>query len=136
MTKTRISLGKAAEDEAASRLAEVGFTVVQRNARVRYAEWGIAGELDIVALDSGTLVFVEVKAGRLHRGDGVRRAGPERPVLAVGPAKQRRLRRLARAWLASNTAQIRFRSIRFDVIGVVMDASGRIHDYEHIRAAF
>ena len=136
MTDARLKLGRAAEDEAVRRLARAGFQVLARNERVRYVEWEVAGELDIVALDGGMLVFVEVKAGRLHRGNAHRAAGPERPALAVGRAKQRRLRILARAWLASNAAKLRFRSIRFDVIGVVMDATGRVHDYEHIRFAF
>lgn len=136
MTEARLRLGRAAEDETARRLSAAGFRVLARNERVRYAEWGIAGELDIVALDRGTLVFVEVKAGRLRQGDGIRRAGPGRPALAVGRAKQMRLRRLARAWLASNTVPVRFSAIRFDVIGVMMDPGGRVHDYEHIRGAF
>jgi putative endonuclease len=143
VTATRLRLGRAAEDEAARRLAAAGFAIVERNARVRYAEWGIAGELDIVAVDRRALVFVEVKAGRFRgvsrtadqRGN-TRRAGPERPALAVGQAKQMRLRRLARAWLASNAGAVRFSAIRFDVIGVVMDSGGRVRDYEHIRGAF
>ena len=64
-----------------------------------------------------TLVFVEVKAGRA----GAPR-GPERPSLAVGPPKQRRLRRLARAWLAESRAPAALRTIRFDVVGVSFDA--------------
>jgi putative endonuclease len=132
MTEARISLGRAAEEVAATRLVHGGFSIVARNERVRYAELGIAGEIDLIALDGSTLVFVEVKAGRT----AATRAGPERPVLAVGPRKQVRLRRLARAWLASNEVRIAFSAIRFDVIGIVMDESRHVHDYEHIRDAF
>jgi putative endonuclease len=130
MTTARLSLGRRAEDEAARRLAEEGWRVLERNARVRYAELGIAGELDIVALDGSALVFVEVKAGRLGS-----RTGPERPVLAVGPRKQLRLRRLARAWLASEGRRPPFSAIRFDAIGIVFDGE-RVRDYEHLRGAF
>jgi putative endonuclease len=136
MTEARLSLGRAAEDEAARRLECEGFSLLARNERVRYAELGIAGEIDIVAIEEGVLVFVEVKSGRLHRGNAGRDVGPERPVLAVGRQKQLRLRRLARAWLSSHSELPRFTSIRFDVIGVVMDSAGGVHDYEHIRAAF
>lgn len=132
VTEQRLSLGHAAEDEAARRLAGQGFLIVARNERIRYAELGIAGEIDIVAMDGPTLVFVEVKAARA----GARRRGPERPVLAVGPQKQLRLRRLARAWLHCRQPPRRFSSIRFDVVGIVMDSSGRVHDYEHIQNAF
>ena len=78
-----------AEELVARRLAAAGWEIVERNARTRY------GELDIVALDGRALVFVEVKAGR----EGAA-FGPERPILAVDPRKQRRVRRLATAWMA------------------------------------
>lgn len=109
-----------------------GFRLIARNERVRYAEIGIAGEIDIVAMDGGVLAFIEVKSAR----SGPSATGPERPVLAVGRQKQLRLRRLARAWLSCHADLPRFASIRFDVIGVVMDGAGSVHDYEHIRAAF
>jgi putative endonuclease len=130
MSRRRLRLGRAAEELAAHRLAADGWRILARNARVRYREWGIAGELDLIALDGGTLVFVEVKAGRA--GSEI---GPERPVLAVGAQKRRRLRRLARAWLCSAPG-VRFERLRFDVIGVSVDYHGRPLAYEHVRGAF
>src|SRR5215207_8561975 len=97
MTHARQSLGRRAEDLVARRLAARGGRVVARNARIRTPE--VAGELDIVALDGRTLVFVEVKAATSGRA-----AGPERPALAVGRRKRLRLRRLAVAWLADRPA--------------------------------
>jgi putative endonuclease len=126
----RQRLGRAAEDLAARRLESSGARIVARNVRVRYREWGIAGELDLIALEGRTLVFVEVKAGAAGAA-----TGPERPALAVGPDKRRRLRRLARAWLCSE-AGVRFERLRFDVIGVSVDERGRLAAYEHIRGAF
>jgi putative endonuclease len=131
MTRARIAAGRRAEDYAAVMLRRRGLEIVERNARVRYAELGIAGELDIVALDGRTLAFVEVKAARV----GARR-GPERPALAVGPAKRVRLRRLARARLASSPPLPRFGAIRFDVVGVELDRDDRVVGCEWIRAAF
>ena len=125
MTATRQRLGKAAEDLAAARLADAAWEILERNARTRH------GELDIVALDGRTLVFVEVKAGRAGS-----EYGPERPVLAVGPKKQRRIRRLAAAWMGERRDLPRYDEIRFDAIGVTYDRSGRVTDYEHIRGAF
>jgi putative endonuclease len=125
MTLTRQRTGRAAEDLAAERLTALGWRIVERNARTRL------GEIDLVALDGRVLVFVEVKAGR--RGS---RYGPERPVLAVGPRKQLRIRRLAAAWMALNRGAVAYGEIRFDVIGVSFGADGEAPELEHLRAAF
>jgi putative endonuclease len=125
MTAARQSLGRAAEELAARRLAKRGFRILERNARTRI------GELDLIALDGGVLAFIEVKAGRVGAS-----AGPERPALAVGRAKQVRLRRLAREWLAERGRLRGVRALRFDVIGISFDAGGRVVDYEHVRDAF
>ncbi len=89
------------------------------------------GEIDIVAIDASTLVFVEVKAGR----DGSD-FGPERPALAVGPRKRHRIRRVATAWMATRRDAPRYSEIRFDVFGVTFDRAGSNLTVEHIRAAF
>jgi putative endonuclease len=128
MSEVRQRLGRAAEALVATRLARSGMRVVARN--VRPAE--VRGEIDLIALDAGELVFVEVKA---LRADTV--AGPERPALAVGRRKRLKLRALALAWLRRPDRSLpRHTSIRFDVVGVRLDARDRIVDWEHIRAAF
>jgi putative endonuclease len=125
MTEPRQRLGRRAEELVAARLAAAGWELVERNARTRY------GELDIVALDGRTLVFVEVKAGR--QGSAF---GPERPVHSVTPGKQRRVRRLASAWMRERRDLPRYTAIRFDAVGVTFDRSGRAVDVEHIEGAF
>jgi putative endonuclease len=125
MSGTRQRLGKAAEDLVAARLAATGWRVVERNARTRH------GELDVVALDGRTLVFVEVKAGRAGSA-----FGPERPILSVDFRKQQRVRRLATAWLAERRDLPRYDAIRFDAVGVTYDRYGRVTDYEHLEGAF
>jgi putative endonuclease len=125
MTAARQRIGRAAEDLVAARLSAGGWEIIERNARTRY------GELDIVALDGSTLVFVEVKAGR--RGS---RFGPERPVHAIDFRKQRRIRRLATAWMTARRDLSRYGEIRFDAIGVTYDRAGWLVDVEHIEAAF
>ena len=76
-----------------------------------------------------TLVFVEVKTGRSGA-----QAGPERPALAVGAQKQRRLRLLAREWLANR--EPRCATMRFDVIGItVAREPGVAPELEHIEDA-
>jgi putative endonuclease len=119
-------MGRAAEDLVASRLAAVHWEIVERNARTRF------GELDIVALDGAALVFVEVKAGREDAD-----FGPERPILAIGPRKQRQVRRLATAWMAEGRHHLpRYAEIRFDAVGVTFDRAGRVTDFEHLEGAF
>lgn len=125
MSGARRRLGETAEDLVAARLAASGWEVVERNARTRH------GELDLVALDRDALVFVEVKAGRAGSA-----FGPERPVLAVDGRKQRRVRRLATAWMTERRDLPRYGDIRFDAVGVTFDRAGRLTDYEHIRGAF
>jgi putative endonuclease len=125
MTAVRQRIGRAAEDLVAARLVAAGWKVIERNARSRY------GELDIVALDGSTLVFVEVKAGRLGS-----RFGPERPIHAIDFRKQRRIRRLATAWMTERRDLPRYDEIRFDAVGVTFDRTGQVAEYEHLRGAF
>jgi putative endonuclease len=125
MTTARRRTGARAEQLVADRLTAAGWEILERNARTRY------GELDIVARDGSALVFVEVKAGRKNAA-----YGPERPILAVDARKQRRVRRLAVAWMAERRGVRPYAEIRFDAVGVTLDSADRVVEVEHIRAAF
>jgi putative endonuclease len=124
MTYARQRLGRRAEDLVADRLEGAGWRIVGRNVELP------SGELDLVALDGTTLVFVEVKAGRAGA-----RLGPELPAHAVGRRKQLKLRRLAREWIAERRGPSGVSGYRFDVVGVRFGADG-LADVDHIRAAF
>jgi len=124
MTQARQRTGRIGESLACELLLRSGARLLARNCRTR------AGEIDVVALDGPVLAFVEVKTMRTGA-----RSGPERPVLAVGPQKQRQVRRLARAWLAENEPPPHS-AIRFDVIGVLLDPGGRTVAIEHLQDAF
>jgi putative endonuclease len=125
MTLVRRRTGQIAEDIVAARLAAAGWEVIERNARTRY------GELDIVARDGRSLVFVEVKAARERTS-----FGPERPILSIDFRKQRRVRRLATAWMSERRDLAPYDEIRFDAAGVTLDRGGRAIDVEYIRGAF
>ncbi len=112
-------LGRRGEDAAAAYLERMGFTIIERNWRTK------SGEIDIIALDEETLVLLEVKTRR-----SVRNGTPEE---AVSPTKQKRLARLARAYVASTGAQPL--NIRFDVIGIRILSEDRAL-LRHHRAAF
>ena len=124
MSYARQRLGRVAEELVANRLEGSGWRLVGRNVRLP------SGELDLVALDGTTLVFVEVKAG--SAGATI---GPERPAHAVGRRKQLKLRRLAREWIAERRGPSGVSGYRFDVVGVSFGADG-LADVDHIRAAF
>lgn len=123
MTERRQALGKAGEDHAAARLAAAGLTVIERNARTRF------GELDLVALGGGVLVFAEVKTLRGHGAEVALRA-----LDSIGPRKRAQVRRLARAWLAERPRPGFYAAIRFDAIGVAL--APRAAHVEHVEAAF
>ena len=89
------------------------------------------GEIDIVAMDGSSLVILEVKA---HSSSN--RSGPTAPVLAVGPRKQRRLRRLATVWLTMTGQGRGFEDLRFDVVGITFTPDGEVAAYEHLENAF
>src|SRR6188472_355769 len=127
MTVARQRLGRSAEALVAADLKRRGMRIIARNVRVSE----VRGELDLIAIDGSALVFVEVKA--LSAGS---MAGPERPVLAVGARKQRTLRSLALAWLRDHDGSVPpHATLRFDVVGLRIDAAGRPIEWEHLRAA-
>jgi putative endonuclease len=121
-TDPRQSLGDRGETIAARHLEEAGWRIVARNWRP--AGVGLRGEIDLVAARPGVLAFVEVKS---RRGDAF--GGP---LAAVTPSKQRRIRRLATAFLREH--QLRAERIRFDVVAVRFDGSSPA--VEHLEAAF
>jgi putative endonuclease len=125
------ALGGLGEELAVEHMRRLGFTVVARNVRTRH------GEIDLIAVDGhGTLVFAEVKTRRASN----RRRGlcPEQQPLAwLKTSQQRRLRRLAQAWLYETSARRpRARTIRFDAIGVIVDGRDRLLRLDHIEGAW
>ncbi len=105
MSKQRINLGKRGEDIAARFLLEKGLALIARNFRDKF------GEIDIIAKDRETLVFVEVKTRRSdHFG---------RPEEAVTPAKQQQIIRVASYYLVQH--KLLDAPVRFDVIAIIID---------------
>lgn len=109
-------LGQQGEDWATLFLREQGLCILARNWRWRNLE------LDIVAKDKETLVFVEVKTRTTDvHGE---------PALAVNTAKQAKLLRAAHAWLSSHKSW--HTPCRFDIIALVGIAPNfRVEHYRH-----
>ena len=102
MTIERQNLGKTGEETAVVTLEQRGYTIVACRYRTRY------GEIDIIAREGETTVFVEVKA-RVTDECGT-------AAEAVGQSKQRRLARMAIDYLARNN--LADRPCRFDVVAI------------------
>jgi putative endonuclease len=114
------TLGQMGERAAERYLKRLGYIIVARGQR------DDLGELDLVAVDGRTIVFVEVKT---RRGD---QAG--HPAEAVDEEKQRKITRLALAYLKRHDL-LEYPS-RFDVVAVTWPANARRPTIQHIKSAF
>src|SRR4051812_21645136 len=102
MTMRRQDLGKTGENLAVAELTDRGYAILDRRYRTRY------GEIDIVAEDAGTLVFVEVRA----RATGEFGYAAE----SVTDAKKRKVTAMAVDYLARH--HVTNRPCRFDVVAI------------------
>jgi putative endonuclease len=117
--RVRNAVGAHGERIAVRLLEESGYAVLDRNWRRR------SGELDVVAVRGGVVVFVEVKCRRSAA------FGP--PSLGVTPAKAVRIRALAGLWLAEHG--LGDADVRFDVVSVLVPRAGAAV-VEHLEGAF
>ena len=113
------SVGERGEAIAEAYLRGQRFAILEKNYR------GRTGEIDIVAREGDTIVFVEVKARRNLA------YGP--PQLAVTAFKQRQISRTALTWLAHHKKQNA--NARFDVIAILAP-DHEVPQIEHISNAF
>jgi putative endonuclease len=119
----RQELGRLGETLAADHLVKRGFRILERNYRSRW------GELDIIAFDGRTIAFCEVKTRRAH-------PDARTPLESVHPRKRAQVRKMAASWLAERTERPYAENLRFDAIGIALDASGRLARIEHLEGAF
>ena len=114
------SLGRRGEDAAARFLRSLGYVIVARGHRDKI------GEIDLIAVDGRTVVFVEVKT---RTGDlkGT-------PAEAVDLDKQQQLTRLAAAYLKRH--DLLECKARFDIVAVTWPKDSRRPQIEHIKDAF
>jgi putative endonuclease len=118
VTKDRLDLGKWGEDLALNKVKKLGYRCIVRNYRCPL------GEIDLIARDGDTLVFVEIKT---RRGRSLEYAKE-----AVNYRKRRQLSKVALAYMKENgCAEAR---ARFDV--VVINLDGREQEIEVVRNAF
>jgi len=111
----RKSIGAAGEDAAVRYLEKIGYTILERNYRLRI------GEVDVIARDEEYLVFIEVKTRHSQRFGS--------PFEAVDVRKQQQIVKVAAAYM-----QERDIPVRFDVVAVIRN--GRDIRVELLKNAF
>jgi len=119
MTTQKIKRGRTGEEAAVAFLKRDGYKILEQNYRNKL------GEIDIVARDSDTLCFIEVKT---RQSDGF-----GSPFESVTPSKQRKLVQVATAYLKAKKKIER--KARFDVVAVFLDDE-QCYKIEIIKNAF
>lgn len=110
----RQSFGKSGEDIAGQELQRRGYAILARGYRSRF------GEIDIIAKDGQTIVFIEVKTRNGDEFGG--------GAAAVTPWKQRRIAQMAVDYLSRN--KLHDKPCRFDVVTVdIKDGAPQIVVY-------
>src|SRR4051812_6156667 len=114
------SLGDRGEDAAARHLKRQGYHILARGVD------SPLGELDMIAVDGRTVVFVEVKTrSSLDAGH---------PADAIDPRKEQRMTQAALAYLKAN--RLLNHSARFDVVAITWPADAKKPTIEHYKNAF
>jgi len=111
----RFLAGRDGENLAAQRLEESGLKIIDRKVRSRF------GEVDLVALDNETIVFVEVKAWNAY--------GCENLEYAVNASKRKRIIETAKFFLSEHR-EYNSMSVRFDIVFIGPDS------IQHLASAF
>jgi len=117
--KNRQFIGKSGEEIAANYLLKKGYNILFNNYHSQF------GEIDIIALDKDTLVFIEVKT---------RSSNFEAAFSSVSFSKQQKLTKTALAFLSKNYEYEDFLT-RFDVIVVLFDQREE-YRIKHLADAF
>lgn len=115
-----VSLGDKGERFADRYLRRLGYQVVARSER------DLWGELDLIAVDRETIVFVEVKT----RSSDAKGSAAE----AVDRDKQRRVTRQAVAFLKRH--QLLEYAVRFDILALTWPDGARRPSVLHLKDAF
>ncbi len=102
MTKERLALGRFGEDLAFKKIKRLGYKKIIRNYRCS------VGEVDLVANDGDTLVFIEIKT-RKGKSTGYAKE-------AVNARKRKQLSKVALFYMKSNDCTEA--KARFDVIAI------------------
>ena len=119
MSKQHLYLGSLGEESAVRFLKENGYKILNRNYKTKFAE------IDIIALDKDTLVFIEVKTRHSDKFG--------MPSEAILPSKQRQISKAALAFLKEKN--LFHKKARFDVVSILYSLSEK-PKFDLIKNAF
>ena len=117
---TPFQLGKVGESAALEYLKKKKYKIIQTGFRFHRAE------IDIIAVDRTTLVFIEVKTRRDHQYGF--------PEEAVSSVKQNQIRKAAEGYLVIN--KLENRECRFDVLSLIPEDKSQNFSIRHYKDAF
>lgn len=120
MLNQKQKLGRRGEDEAVSYLKKKGYIIIQRNYRCSL------GEIDIIAKEGKTLVFIEVRSRSSDRFG--------MPQESVNRSKMLKIYKVAQYYLKA--VQKEEEPVRFDVLALLFDIENQLMRLEHIKGAF
>lgn len=132
-TDRRRTIGAIGEEAVRRCVVAWNWHLVDHNVRWR------DGELDVIAIDDRTLVFIEVKTLRAKAGS----AQPAfSPFESIDSRKRAQLRKLAKRYLSDDIRRLRLdeglriEAFRFDAFAVVVGAADEVVSIEHLEQAF
>jgi putative endonuclease len=117
----RVSAGRDGESRAAAYLEAAGLKIIARNVR------SPRGEVDLVALEDQTIVFIEVKSWSVYTFDSL--------AYGVNPKKQRHIIETAKYFLSVHR-EYNSMAVRFDVVFINPAAMADPGKTIHLRSAF
>ncbi|KKS96331.1 MAG: hypothetical protein UV73_C0011G0003 [Candidatus Gottesmanbacteria bacterium GW2011_GWA2_43_14] len=117
MKKFNRATGRLAEDMATDALLKNGFKIIQRNYANRY------GEIDIIAKDGETVVFIEVKAKT-----GNRFGTPEE---MINRKKLTKIRQMAEIYMSDKNSLC-----RIDVVAIILNNNKQLVSLSHYRNVY
>ncbi|MFA5384483.1 MAG: YraN family protein [Eubacteriales bacterium] len=120
MSNQKQNLGRRGEDEAVSYLRKKGYLLLQRNYRCPL------GEIDIIAREGKTLVFIEVRSRSSDRFGT--------PQESVNRKKILKIYKVAQYYLKA--VQKEEEPVRFDVLALLFDIENQLKHLDHIKGAF
>lgn len=132
-TDHRRTIGAIGEEAVRRCVVAWNWHLVDHNVRWR------DGELDVIAIDGRTLVFIEVKTLREKAGTG---KAAFSPFESIDRRKQAQLRKLAKRYLSDDIRRLRMdeglriEAFRFDAFAVVVGAGDKVLSIEHLEQAF
>lgn len=117
-------------------LKRKGYKILERNYSPRFVSGPLRGEIDIIAREKDTIIFLEVKALRFRSGQAIRKNQSDyfNPEDKVDFIKQRKVIKVAEIWLIKNKIPLETKW-QIDILAVEIDLNKRKAKIRHLKNA-